>query len=429
MRELRASAWVMGLLLSTLCLRCAESDTSTAEGQTMAYEVYTTTGGDSTFKFGTLGAINKGLLGLFDRITDSSEVHIAMFNWTMMEPARRLTEQLRAHKGAQAAIVMDPRHYSARFPPHRKKLNQHLQSFADASEQLRLMNALNPQVGLLNVAEPSSRRRMHNKFFLFRNLAPTDQDNGRWTVAVSSANLTYSEVGESNEMLVIHGDRGLYERFRDYWEAMSIAMPEYSYKTTHTYSNLHDHRAFFFPKAVEGDVVDAELAALEEGLKTARKPGKVRIAMSIWHRCRKAIAARLLRLQQTYELDVRVLLKRDPDIAFEVYDLLQQLPAGSVRWLPSRHPELHYGLHSKLMLIDGPFPLVTDGEATRQRLVYTGSHNWNWDAHRFNSETLIRVANADVYEQLEAHWDELWEKGVDSTDMYAEMTYDSTDCE
>ncbi|MEM7037851.1 MAG: phospholipase D-like domain-containing protein [Bacteroidota bacterium] len=375
-----------------------------------------------------MGAINKAVMALFERITDSSEVHIAMFNWTITEVADRLIEQLKAHPGAKGRIIMDPRNFNAAHPKHRARLNDKLRAFAVESGQLTLENDQHPTAGLLNTAEPSKRRRMHNKFFLFRNLAPTSADDGAYTIALSSANLTYAEVGESNEMVTVAGDQGLYQRFLDYWTAMAQSAPEYRYKQTHTYSHMHDHLGMFFPSVVQQDRVLEQLEAFEEGLGKARNPARVRIAMSIWHRCRKAIAAKLVELYQEHDVDVKIILKEDLDIALEVYSILQKLPAGSVRFLPVRHPKLHYGLHSKLMLIDGPFPFSQGGEAARQRLTFTGSHNWNHDAHRYNSETWLRIADKGVYETLEAHWNELWGKSVDSTAMYEGVVYDSTGC-
>lgn len=414
-------------LIGSLASCNLSQETTDAPGS-ISYEVYTTSGGDSTFTPGTMGPINQSLLRLFDRITDSTELHVALFDWTMTGIADRLLLRLKEHPGARAYFIFDPRNFALETP-QRVKLRSLLRSLTGENGQIVIENDRNPLAGLIHTGEPSPRRRMHNKFFLFTHLAPGKIDHGTYTVAVSSANLTYNEVGESNEMVVVHGDQGLYERYRDYWQAMAVSQSDYAFSTTHTYSDQHDHKAFFFPKAAVGDEVEGILDQLETGIVATRQPAKIRIAMSIWHRCRKNIAKKLLQLQQKYELDVRILLKEDLDIALEVMELLRQLPPGSVRFLPSRHPKLTYGLHSKLMLLEGPYALVPGGEHDRQHLTFTGSHNWNHDAHRFNSENWLRIADKDVHAQLEQHWEELWVKGVDSTSMYEGIVYDSTGCQ
>ena len=408
---------------------CSETQGPGQAPPAISYEVYTTTGGESNFPEDGLGAINNGLAGLIKRLTDSSEVHIAIFDWTAPDLQLLLADELKSHPGAHAAIIIDPKNYSDQRNPLRLQSRKRLQRLSrETGNRLELINEANPGAGILRTAEFSPRRRMHNKFFLFRHLQSRKSDLGTYSVAVSSANLTRNETGESNEMVVIHGDSGLYNRFLAYWQAMSVSDSGYSFGTTHTYSDLHDHKAWFFPKSIEGDEVGMILEALEDGIEQTRQPARIRIAMSIWHRCRKELAHRLVRMQQKHELDVRILLKEDLDIALEVKLILDSLPRGTVRYLPSRNPELQYGLHSKLMLVEGPMALIPDGEPAREYLTFTGSHNWNYDAHRFNSETWLRIADQQVHAQLDAHWNELWKKGVDTTTMFDGIPYDSTGC-
>lgn len=422
-----------GILVLGLC-SCEGDPADSRSVREINYEVWTSTGGDSAFPADKLGEINQGLLDLIRRTTDSSEIHIAIFDWTILELADALGTALQEHSKLTLSLIVDPRNFASPKPIRvalRKRLNELKSQFP---QRFIIQNELNADAGLLHTSEFSPRRRMHNKFFLFRNLAPSEDKNGNqiaggFTVALSSANMTYTEAGESNEMVAIHGDSGLYNRYLSYWQAMAVSDPDYSFRTTHTYSKTHDHFAYFFPKSVPGDEVASILETLENGMEQTRQPAKIRIAMSIWHRCRKELASLLVRMQKQKELDVRILLKVDLDIALEVKQILDSLPAGTVRWLPSRNPELEYGLHSKLMLVEGPFALNPGGEPERQHLTFTGSHNWNHDAHRFNSETWIRIADKDVHAELEAHWQELWEKGIDSVGIFEGVVYDSTGCE
>jgi phosphatidylserine/phosphatidylglycerophosphate/cardiolipin synthase-like enzyme len=420
----------MGLGISS----CGTPGGDSKSAPAISYEVWTTTGGDSVFPTDTMGAINQGLLDLIGRSTDSSQIHIAIFDWTILEFADAIETAMRQNPHLGVFLIVDPNNYASPKPA-RKQLRKRLKALQTSfPNRFHLENDQNPNAGLLHTSEFSPRRRMHNKFFLFRNLSPSRDKDGKpmaggFTLALSSANLTYTEAGESNEMVVIHGDSGLYNRYLSYWRAMAVSQPDYSFHTTHTYSKSHDHFAYFFPKSVPGDEVANILKTLEEGMVQTRQPAKVRIAMSIWHRCRKELASLLVRMQKKQELDVRVLLKVDLDIALEVKQILDSLPQGSVRWLPSRNPALDYGLHSKLMLLEGPFALKPGGEPQREHLTFTGSHNWNQDAHRFNSETWIRIADKSVHAQLEAHWQELWDKGIDSVGIYEEVIYDSTGCE
>lgn len=420
--------WLFLVVLLALLAACG-GDTGSGSAPAISYEVFTTSGGDPSYPADGQGAINRGLLRLLDRATDSSEVHIAIFDWTAPLVAERLAENLRRHAGMQASVIIDPKNYADERVPRRKAARSRFQGMiCNHPDQFRIVNEENPQAGLLHTSEFSPRRQMHNKFFLFRHLSPGTNDRGDYTIAVSSANLTATEIGESNEMVVIHGDSGLYSRFLAYWQAMAVSELDFSFGTTHTFSDQHDHLAYFFPKSVPGDEVAGILRSLKSGLEQSREPAKVRIAMSIWHRCRKILAHQLVKMQREHELDVRILLKEDLDIALEVKQILDSLPEGSVRFLPSRNPELAYGLHSKLMLVEGPFARNEGGEIQREHLTFTGSHNWNYDAHRYNSETWIRIADEGVHATLETHWQELWEKGIDSTQMYRGVNYDSTGC-
>ena len=73
---------LLSLILGMLLCSCGRDKGGNQVPPAISYEVYTTTGGEKEYPQDGIGEINRGLSGLIKRFTDSTEAHIAIFDWT-----------------------------------------------------------------------------------------------------------------------------------------------------------------------------------------------------------------------------------------------------------------------------------------------------------------------------------------------------------
>jgi hypothetical protein len=275
-----------------------------------------------------------------------------------------------------------------------------------------LENTRNPTAGLVNA--PKGSRQLSGNFILLHNLASNGNDDGVFTIALSSASFNFREKARSGEALHIYGDSVLYMRFLAYWEAIAESRSPFTFATSRTYSNLHDHFAWYFPDYAGSDPMTDILSSLEAGIIATHQPAKLRIAISGWDRCRKEFARKAIEMQRKYEMDVRVLLKDSSSVSLEVFSLFNSLPQGSFRNFPARDSSQQIDFQSCFMLIDGPFVTEEKGGSTSQRVSVIGSLGFTTESLKQNSNVWLRVSDKWVFEQLEAHWIELWNLSSDT---------------
>jgi phosphatidylserine/phosphatidylglycerophosphate/cardiolipin synthase-like enzyme len=92
---------------------------------------------------------------------------------------------------------------------------------------------------------------------------------------------------------------------------------------------------------------------------------------------------------------VRVVVSRDSSSAALQRHLLDALPDSKVHIVD--------GVHSKYLLVNA------DYLGRRQRLVWTGSHNYTGPALRGNDEALLKIDDRAVYDAFRANWQRAWD--------------------
>lgn len=367
-------------------------------------------GGD--YKFGDLRDINRTYCLQFDRMTDSTEIWLACYEFTLLGVFHRLMFQLDAHPGAKAHLLFDPALFAATQPNHRLALLDSLRNFSRLHPgQLVLENDLNPQAGLFGQSDPENPARMHAKFLVMNHLAKSDLDTFKHFLLVSSANLSYSEAAESNEAVILPEHPTLERAAIEYFKAMAknaAAPPQYFVQEDKV-------GLWLFPAPNGSDPIRAILDTLKAKIPNLSKfpdPMRIRIAISHWDSTRAYLADSLVELGQSPYVDAKLVLRDDWDISPMVYQRLNGLGEGRVRTVPVRNEEAKNGIHSKLILVEYPT------EEGMQYRVWWGSHNWNMPSLAANSEMLCQINDFEVYYAMWTHWNQLWKAGLDSTKIF-----------
>lgn len=223
----------------------------------------------------------------------------------------------------------------------------------------------------------------HNKFFLFSELA----DGSRDVVVQSSANLTFTQIRFANNMVIIRNDTGLYNDYHMYWNDLYRERDDLDY-----YREGEDDgfvQAYFFPRS-EGNGSTGENDTVVEILDElgVGPEGQIHVAMAFWSNARVAIANRLAALDSA-GTEVRVILNAEEAGA----NVVAALVGGGVE-------VIHFPfVHSKYLLVDHGIGRL------RERLVFTGSHNYTSPALRSNDEVLLRLRDDAVYDAFSADWE------------------------
>lgn len=386
------------VLLISGCTEPAENGPKTPPSG-RRIQVFTTPGGLPDFKNGELGDINTQYCLLFDRITDSSEVLMAMHEFTMEGVMYRLLHNLREHPGARAEVIFDPGRYRLDVPAHRQKVLDSLHAVTQNPGNLIIWNDSFPHAGLFNSQNPAERKLMHAKFILLTHLSPGDLDTASSALLLSSANLSYAEAGESNEMVWFSQAPDLLHAFRNYFQEMKSGEASFSGRKL----TFPEGKCWFYPFPNGADPLWEELANWEANEQLIGE-ARIRVALSHWGKERTDLAEELVRLNEMENVGIEIVLRADTtDIAPEIVKILSQLPAEAVRMLGPSSPDANYAIHSKLLLFE-----YLDSSGMQYR-AYTGSYNWTEDALRNNSEILMRLNGVDTYVPLFGHWKQIWE--------------------
>jgi hypothetical protein len=223
---------------------------------------------------------------------------------------------------------------------------------------------------------------MHNKFTIFSDL----DDGSRNVVFQSSANHTGPQRVQFNNALIIRGDETLYNAYFDYWRDLRAQVRNLNYYR----STVGDYRtkAYFYPRS-RGDTIVSILNNV-----TCDADSHIHVAMAFFSNPRVAVAEALADLKRE-GCKVSVITR-------EAYVGSQVLAALNVRGL-NRYvfPRgATHSVHSKYLLINAPY----GANARRQKLVFTGSHNYTGPSLRNHDETLLKIENGEVYDAYLQNW-------------------------
>jgi cysteine-rich repeat protein len=325
------------------------------------------------FSVPTVAGSDSSMLNELSRLVQmaapGSQIHLSMYEWTNMDFANLLVAAATdPGRGVDVRVVLDGSHPDA-------DIVAALEAGLGADHVHRCIHA--------DCSACIGDQINHNKFFLFTALT----DGSTNVVVQSSANLNGGIISRHNNLVIIRGDRTLYDFYLSYWNDLSAGVRNMDYYRSITGDG--GTKAYFFPRA-SGDTI---LSVIENIHCDAG--ATVRVAMAFFTDGRDEVATALANKHRE-GCDVQVIIGTyDASPGADVMDALDG--AG----VPvSVAPDGDRNVHSKYMIIDARY-----GEgATVEHLVFTGSHNYTGPALRRNDEALIRVADADIYQAFWDNW-------------------------
>ncbi|MEU9981979.1 phospholipase D-like domain-containing protein [Streptomyces sp. NPDC050856] len=248
----------------------------------------------------------------------------------------------------------------------------------------------------------------HNKFFLFSRTGGADN-----VVVQTSANLSTLQRERLFNNAVTIVDKGLYDNYLAYFadhvtHAAGPGLAHY-YKTP-TSATDPAYKAYFFPRKESAGTTyktdpSTDTVKLILDKVDCAAGSEVRMAANLFYR--DHIATKMADMAKA---GCSVILAADadpngggegkPSMGRTVEDILYGKLTQRVEcWeAPPAGRTGNIGLHSKYLLVNGTY----DGVAGK-RIVWTGSHNYSWQALRQNDETLLKIDNAALYEQYKAN--------------------------
>jgi phosphatidylserine/phosphatidylglycerophosphate/cardiolipin synthase-like enzyme len=229
----------------------------------------------------------------------------------------------------------------------------------------------------------------HNKFAVFSELCDGSHD----VVYQSSSNFSAQQNEAQQNAVILRDDQILHDAYLQYWndEAAKIPIPNY-------YREINS-RAFFFPRPRTGtnlrepstDTVQSILDNV-----SCTNGTRIRVAMAYWNDSRDYLVDTLRALRDA-GCDVRIL----GNIEITSDGVKTKLAAS---FSPSEFQLLPH-IHHKYFFVDGTYL------STQRKLVWTGSHNWDFGAIRTNDEAILRVEDPQVFAAFDANWDRMWATG------------------
>lgn len=242
------------------------------------------------------------------------------------------------------------------------------------------------------ISDASATSINHNKYVLFTKVA-LPEGFARNVVFSTSHNFITAGTKKIQDATVI-SNAALYRAFLDNWNDMAgrakSGMKNFSYKVV----DMDSIAVHFFPRRKNGvwDGQDTYIEILDK--ITDYSSANVRVVMSDWSRVE--VAAKLTELQLK-GVRVEVIAKDKSDAG--VLEELDRLKAagGYVKVIKMAEKNTH----SKITLISGTW----DGK--KQDLVFTGSHNYTYNALRNNNEVLLKIDRAKTFEEYNTYFDEL----------------------
>ncbi len=223
----------------------------------------------------------------------------------------------------------------------------------------------------------------HNKFTIFSSL----DDGSEQVVLQSSANHTNPQRKAFNNTIIIRGDGALYSAYADYWYDLQGQQQDLNYYRS--FVGEKKTKVYFFPRE-SGDTIVNILNNI-----TCDEDSYIHVGMAYFSNPRVAVAEGLAQ-RHSEGCSVSVLVREDTTGAniIDALDVsgidLAVFPSGA-----------DHGVHSKYLLVDAPY----GSQARRQKLVWTGSHNYTGPALRRHDETLLKIEDDGVYQDYLDNWE------------------------
>lgn len=302
-------------------------------------------------------SLENQVVAMAQHVKPGSKVRVAMFRWSRMRVARAF---VKAAKDADVRIVLGKGGPVASFL--KEKLGSSRVKVCSRGEGSCIGSKLN-----------------HDKFILFSAL-----DNGATNVvAQASQNFTNPQRKLHNNMVVAQ-DASLFAGYSKYFDDLEASQLNLAYDKVAEGTGL---KAFMFPRT------DDTVSEILDNVK-CEGGGELHVAMSLFVN-RKAVARRLAKRAQE-GCKVRVVVRKaGAGTGTQVMSILRNAgPNLEVGVLP-KGPG---GNHSKYLLVDAKF------RGVRQKVLFTGSHNYTKAAWKTNDEVLLRVEDVPTYNLFLFDW-------------------------
>jgi len=308
------------------------------------------------------------MASLFSRAVPGSEIHAVLYQFDSGIVAREM-ERAKA-SGVAVHLVLD--------------------NSADSWLTRKTYKRLKKRLGEENVHVCArgaciGRGNNHNKIYLFSELRDPDNPGQtmRNVVVQTSENMLFFQRYFFNDMVILSGDRAIYQAYMNYWNDLHEEQPNSAYyegPRGKAFSQASGVRVYFFPSVGHDPIVEQLKSVSCEG------GGKIFVIQSLYKGlAANALTAELVRLKHQGCRVGAVLHKNETDDE----NLGGLLACGiKVRFLES--------IHSKIVMIDALQEI--EGKRARASVVFTGSLNRKERSLRKNDEALLRIVSPDVFQ-------------------------------
>jgi phosphatidylserine/phosphatidylglycerophosphate/cardiolipin synthase-like enzyme len=242
---------------------------------------------------------------------------------------------------------------------------------------------------------------MHSKFYTFSQTG-TQTD----VVAVTSANMTWSQLSQYNDMIITSGDQSMYDGYVRYFNDLFNMRRNNNYTMSPdgtVRSSGTGTTSYFSPRADSSGGTNAE--ASTDTVALTMKPlasgpdCSVKIMISDYESARSPITDQLVRLKKS-GCDVRMLYTQ---VDSTVLTALAGVGIPARQILTARPNGVVNLLHNKMYLMTGTY----DGVAN-VRQVYMGSQNWLRASLRSGDEILMGSDYGPVVDTYDAYFERAW---------------------
>lgn len=239
----------------------------------------------------------------------------------------------------------------------------------------------------------------HNKFLLFSSLGG---GAARQVVFQTTSNLTPSNYSRYwNSAVGVAGNAELYTAYTAYFAKLAKQnRGDWSY----THANAGAYKVYFFPRAGSTADTDTVVNTLDNvGCTWSDANGTHRTAVRVamLKITRQAVADKLRSLAAA-GCTVDIVYSETDTGTWNALHGQTRLTTRCYQHDHDANPDTPNRIvHSKNLMIDGMYAGV------RQKLVFTGSHNWSGPALRDNDEAMLRITTPSVYDAFAGNFAEV----------------------
>jgi hypothetical protein len=309
------------------------------------------------------------LVRQIDATGKGDTVRAAVYQWSLDKPVGQLADAMvnAKKRGADVRAVL------GQLSSNPSANNPVINKFKAAGIKVKQCKG-----GCLPNADGTRKGPDHNRFFLI-------EKDGEPKVFVTSLSFVRSHTTQANNLLGVHGDRGLFDFYTSYWNRLyAQTWDGWTDKNKSTTSDLA--RAWVFPRGP--DPVAEQLA----GITKCGDGDRVLVGHANFQSNRPAVRSELDRIQGLgCQVRVVVLNADTSDPGW----LEDKLGGSNVR--------VHDDHRNKFIVAEAYF------NGTHRAVVWTGTHNLQGNAMKHADDNLLRVSNQAVADLYADFFQQLWQ--------------------